>query len=96
MSYQRVNYVTDKGAQSSAYYEPITGDGWDVYTRAPVELILDSTTGLYSEWVPPVQIRRNADKPKPVIIKPYVTVWMLIPVGFFAVGMFWLSQTYLH
>ena len=99
MSYQRIDYTTRKGDLSSAYWEPVTGDAWDVFSRMPVAIAGD--VGSYSERLlesPPIPARghvANRSQPVAVTVRPYISVWMLVPVILFAIGMLWMAQTFL-
>lgn len=94
MTYGRVNYTTRLGKLSSAYLEPLTGDAWDVYSREPVLLVQDLDKS-YRETVPLPAISHIANQSNNVILKPQVSLLMLIPVIFFGLGMLWLSLTFL-
>ena len=100
MSYRRTDYVTSEGKKSAAYYEPLTMDAWDVFTRAPVELTRDTLTGEMRETIfsPPVPTAKTPtppkNRPQQVILKPFISPWQIIPIIFFALGMWWLEATY--
>ena len=99
MSYQRTDYTTSEGKKSAAYYEPLTMDAWDVFTRVPVALIKDTVTGLFSERapvapVPPVKTPSERTRaPVPVTIRPVIHPLMIIPVGLFGLFCIWAELT---
>jgi hypothetical protein len=107
MSYSRVDYNTLAGKPSSAYYDHPTRQAWDVFTMAPVALVQDPTTHLYSEWIPtPVPAVAHvanaatrgtggrADRVQQVTIKPNVSPWMIVPTGLFGLACIWMEITF--
>ena len=102
MSYQRTDYTTKDGKKSAAYYEPLTGDAWDVFTRAPVALVAD-VGDTFVEWVPPAPVpavkpspgrTRAEEKPLLVTLRPRITAWSLVPMLGACVGIVWLYLTH--
>ena len=99
MSYQRTDYTTTEGKKSSAYYEPLTMDAWDVFSRVPVALVADPVTGAFSEWEPPAPVKAvkapsERTKPLPVTIRPFIHPLMIIPAGLFGLFCIWAELTH--
>jgi len=93
-NFGRVDYIKYGGKQSSAYYNERTLEAWDVYSREPVAITQDPTTGVFSEWVPtpkPKEMQSPQRETRQVALRPLVTPWQIIPIGLFGLACIWLE-----
>jgi hypothetical protein len=93
-NFTRVDYTKYGGKLSSAYYNEATLEAWDVYTREPVAITQDPTTGVFTEWVPtpkPKETQPPQQGTRQIQLKPVISFWQIIPVGLFGLACIWLE-----
>jgi hypothetical protein len=111
VSYIRINYITAKDANSSAYFDPDTSAAYDVFNQRVLNLSRDPLTGFYSEngrkHAPASQPVSGAPVAStPVVLYPYyhkalaknplLLLWLAIPIAFYGIVGIFISLSFRH